>query len=785
MEYDTWSRCRGGESLEDLIVWRNESHCLAVPHVPGFSIPDRHCAAGGPTRTLLICPMFTSRLLVWSLAGVVAVVTAIAFAPCVWCGFVNWDDPSLIIENAHIHGWSWSNVWWMFVSFHMGPYQPISWLSLTLDYSMWGLNPIGFHLTNLTIHVATAVLFFLVCRKLFTSACVDSRWSTCSAAFTAMFYSAHPLRVESVAWVSERRDLLAGFFVLCSLWMYLRRTQNEAGSRTAPRWLLLSYVLYTASLLSKANTLGFPAVLTILDIYPLRRLGDSPRDWFKPAIRGVWREKVPYWLLATVIGITAIYGQRSAKAMIGFATYSILDRLAIAGFGSLFYVHKTVGPVALCAFYELPDHLDPWAPRFLWAGVGVIAITVFAISVRRVFPVILAGWLGYLILLAPVSGLAQTGPQLAADRYGYVPCMSLSIIAGAAVYYAGVWLRRIPVAVIAAAVLGLFGILTWKQTTSWENSETLWRQVVRVEPESTGGLALLGSLLGDQGQAEAGLVMVEKAIQLRPTNPDAHSALGRLLLRRGETDSAVAEFLEAVRLRPHSAEFCSTLGGVYSQVGDWQNAAQWFDRSLSNRPDYVPALIGLGRCFEELGALPRAIAVYERATRLEPNDLSARLSLGYALGQAGRSAAAVREYRAAWQLAPHSPDTCYNLAALYIELKEWQSADQWLMRCLQLDPNHDGAAKDVGLVAIRLGRFDRAVEYLERAAVRHPSDVELLDTLAAVYARLGRFDRAVATGMAAVQSARDANNPELAERLERSVERYRNGAVGPPHDPSN
>ncbi len=458
----------------------------------------------------------------WTLPLLIAIVTFVVFFPALQNGFVSWDDDRNFLENPSYRGLGWSQLRWMFTTFHGGHYQPLSWMTLGLDYLLWGMEPWGYHLTNLLFHAANAVLFFFVSLRLLSLAFFKTAVSGnlalhAAAGLAALIFSIHPLRVESVAWVTARRDLLSAFFLLLTLLCYLRASQVAESVFTRRRWMTAAVLVYASSLLSKAIGMTLPVVLLALDVYPLRRLGGGPgrfdrtahlERWFGPGVRRIWFEKVSFFLLAAISGIVALFIQEEAGALKPLERYGPTARIAQAFFGFAFYLWKTIFPFGLSPLYELPARFNPWDWPFVLSGLVVVAVSLALFVVRERWPAALAIWVCYLALLAPVSGIAQTGAQVAADRYSYLSCLGWAILAGAGLLYCWqAWIGgrvalRTLVAVtgLATAITIGLGILTWKQTLVWRDSERLWRHVLTIDSKSSIGHNSLGVVLVGRGE---------------------------------------------------------------------------------------------------------------------------------------------------------------------------------------------------------------------------------------------------------------------------------------------
>src|SRR5256886_249736 len=366
----------------------------------------------------------------WLVPVLIALVTVAAFLPALQNQFVSWDDDENFLDNPHYRGLGWTSLRWMWTT-HLGHYIPLTWMTLGLDYLLWGMNPFGYHLTSLLLHAANAVAFFFVVRRILKRALPSpserGHALAVSAGFAALVFAIHPLRVESVAWVTERRDVLSGLFYLSAILVYLRACERGARGRG---WYWLSVAVFGCALLSKSMVVNLPVVLLILDVYPLRRLGGFVGWWSEPA-RRIYIEKIPFVLLAAAASAIAVMAQSSVHAAASLAQLSVPGRLAVAAYGLGFYPRKMVVPVNLSPLYELPRTVDPMAPPFILSYALVLAIMAIVLALRRRVPGLPAAWVAYVVVLLPVLGIVQSGPQIAADRYTYLAGLGGAIFAGA------------------------------------------------------------------------------------------------------------------------------------------------------------------------------------------------------------------------------------------------------------------------------------------------------------------------------------------------------------------
>jgi len=348
---------------------------------------------------------FRSRLLPPAL---IAIVVALAFLPSTANGFTNWDDYLNFRDNPSYRGLGWAQLKWMWSTPFSGHYHPLTWMTLGLDYALWGMAPLGYHLTNVLLHAANSVLLYFV-----IAAILRQRAPAWPAVAGALLHALHPLRVESVAWVTERRDVLCGFFALLTVLAYLKRVEEDRAGRPSGKWLALACAAFAASLLSKALSIMLPIVLLILDAYPLQRL--KPATWQR-----VLLEKIPFFALSCADAVAMTWAMRQIDAVRAITTYNLPERVAQAVYGLCFYIVKSLWPLGLIPLYRVDVPLNPWQAKYLVPLVAVIATTAALVYYRRRWPAGLVAWASYVVLLIPVLGVAVTGGQVAADRYTYL-----------------------------------------------------------------------------------------------------------------------------------------------------------------------------------------------------------------------------------------------------------------------------------------------------------------------------------------------------------------------------
>jgi hypothetical protein len=540
----------------------------------------------------------TPRLPVPFACAIVVLLAAAPFLSVVNNGFVSFDDPSYIVENAHVNiGLAWDNVVWAFTRSHMGMWHPVTWISHMVDCDLFGLDPGGHHLMGVAIHAMNAVLLLLVLRAM-----TGSLWRS---ALVAALFAVHPLRVESVAWASERKDLLSGTFWMLTLLLYAAYAR-----RPSARVFSLVVISFALGLMAKPILVTLPFVMLLLDVWPLRRLNAAGSDPTTTghetfSLRELLAEKLPLLVLVAASCLVAILSQAADRAITSEHVMPMAVRLANIPISYASYILQSVWPVDLAFFYPSPTHVDG---MLIGKAVGSLillaGVTTWVLlpRVRATRPHLAVGWLWYLGTLVPVIGIIQVGEQAMADRYTYLPTIGIAL---ALAWELGrlVQSSRAQASVVAAACLfGLAGLGagTHRQVDRWRDGFTLYAH----------------------------------ALEVTSGNYIAHSLLGAEYLEREEYDAATEQFLEALRIEPRMHQVHYNLGIVHIMRHEWAKAAARFRETLKHNPDNSEAHNNLGILLEQEGRLDEAIAHYRKAVESMPENLDAQSNL--------RDASAVR-----------------------------------------------------------------------------------------------------------------------------------------------
>ena len=640
--------------------------------------------------------------------------------------FVNLDDLSYVTYNQHVQaGLTPQGIIWAFTTTHASNWHPLTWLSHMLDCQFYGLNPKGHHLTNLLFHLANTVLLFLLLRRM-----TGAYWRS---AFVATLFALHPLHVESVAWVAERKDVLSTFFWMLTLWAYIRYVKYPGFNR-----YLLVIFTFALGLMAKPMLVTLPFVLILLDYWPLARLQIGTSDqldktsnrashngryqmWLN--FRPIW-EKAPLLALSGISSIVTYFAQHSGgpPGPPGpLVVFPLEVRIGNTLVSYVTYIRKTFWPQNLAVFYPHPGNTLPvW--HAVGAGLLLLCISILVIRKVRTHPYLAVGWLWFLGTLVPVIGLVQVGRQAMADRYTYVPLIGLFImIAWGIPNIMAKWQhRRAVLALVTGTMLVALVLCTRKQLSYWRNSILLWEQAVEVTQGNYLAHNSLGVALEEQGKLEEAMAHYFKALQAAPEYPMAHYNLGESFFNQGELEKAIVHYSAALRNGPYYAEAHEGLGVALYQQGKLSEAIAHFSQALRINPDYAPTHNSMGASLVRQGKLNEAISHFAKALMITPDSVATHNNMGHALVRIGKLDEAISHFYQALELEPDYLEAHNNLGGLFLSQRRFDKAIYHYRRVLKLKPDMTEAHNNLGVALAYQGRSDEAILHLQQALKLKP-----------------------------------------------------------------
>jgi tetratricopeptide (TPR) repeat protein len=520
--------------------------------------------------------------------------TLVVFWQAVNYDFTNFDDDRYITANQHVKaGLTREGILWAFTvnPDHASFWMPLTWLSFMLDFELYGLNPGGYHLTNLLLHIINTLFLFLIFKRM-----TGEVWKS---AFVAALFALHPLHVESVAWITERKDVLSTLFWMLTLLAYI----NYAAHPCLRNYILIP-VAFSFGLMTKPMVVTLPFLLLLLDYWPLERFqpglwlsgNHSPRSESssvpepRTPPRRLLLEKMPLFVLAAIVSVVTFFAQQSSGAAKSMAQYPLTDRIANGVVSYARYIGKMIWPENLAVFYPHPGNSLPvW--QITAAALFLISVSVVVMRSGRRYPYLVVGWLWYLGTLVPVIGLVQSGDQGMADRFTYVPLIGLFIMfTWGASELVKTWRHRgMILAVTASTVLLTFAICSTLQVRHWENNITLFTHALKVTKDNFLAHNNLGAAMAVESRLDEAIGQFEEALRISPNYVSAHYNLGLALAKKGRLDEAIAHYSEALRLKPEYPEALNSLGVALARQGRIEEAIVRFAAALQINPDYAPA----------------------------------------------------------------------------------------------------------------------------------------------------------------------------------------------------
>jgi len=614
------------------------------------------------------------------------------FSPALRNDFVNYDDPDYVTANPRVQqGLTLENISWAFQTNHAANWHPVTWLSHMLDCTLYGQTPAGHHFTSIFFHALTASLLFVLFWKM--------TGATGRSFVLAAIFGLHPLRVESVAWICERKDVLAAFFGVLTLWFYVlwnltalsRQVPKARAKRIRAIYYGAALICFALGLMSKSMLVTLPFVMLLLDYWPFARSQKSEARSQWSVISGLVIEKLPFFALAAASAAITMVVQARVGAVKTITVYPIAGRVGNAFVSYARYLEKFFVPINLAAFYPHPVY---WPLiSIVAAACLLVALTIAAVCFRRTHPWLFVGWFWFLGTAVPVIGLVQVGAQSMADRYTYIPSVGVTIILVWGLCDLTKELSWQKPVLASTSVLALIGcaILTQRQIGVWHDSETLFRHAIAVTKKNTIAHMNLGIALLDRHQSSEGLRELKTAVDLAPHYDEAHLTLGTAFEKTGDYESAIDELDEAIRLNPKGSKPYFEAGVVFEKMGHAPQAADLFRKAIEREPGFAAAHGNLGVALEQTGQIDLAIAEYSEALRLDPNYFYGYQNLGALYFKIDRTEEARIQFERAVKLKPESAIAHNNLAGALFLLGRVEQAISEYQQALKLNPNYPEA----------------------------------------------------------------------------------------------
>lgn len=673
--------------------------------------------------------MKRTRNLIYYVASAVALTTFLIYLPTLQNEFVEWDDPSYIIKNPNIRSLNFTFFKWAFFGFHVSNWHPLAWVSHAIDYWAWGLNPLGHHLSSIVIHAINTFVVVLLVFKLLDllpkplhrnneAKSLSDREIFITAVTTGLLFGLHPIHVESVAWISERKDLLCALFFLLSILKYTQYAKSVSNESVREKKIrkvinkhyLLTFIFFSLSLLSKPMAITLPIILLLLDWYPLDRIRFQ-------SYKALLVEKVPFFTLSLVSAILTILAQRSGGSIATIEEFPLSVRVIVGGQALIVYLWKMVCPLNLIPFYPYPQNASLFSLKYFIVIILVFVISSVCLIYYRKRKLWITIWAYYVVTLIPVLGIIQVGSQSMADRYTYLPSFSIFLAIGIGMARVTTKLlkrRALSFAiVVGAAFLTLslsMSYLTIKQICIWKNSYSLWNYVIKKEPDKV---------------------------------PQAYFSLGTVFLEKEELDSAIGYYSKSLELNPKYVEAYENRGYIFEKMGRFYEAASDYSKSIDLRPSRYQAYYNRAGVFTEMGAIENALADYDKVIHLDPTNYDAYNNRGIVLYSIGQLDKALSAYNQAITLDPERYEAFYNRGALYENIGQLENALADYDRTVSLNSSYDALILKEGILCNKAGLYDKALEYFNEFIEKISNNAEAYHERGMTFVFLGQNESAV------------------------------------------
>ncbi|MGO9614109.1 MAG: tetratricopeptide repeat protein [Dissulfurispiraceae bacterium] len=662
----------------------------------------------------------------WMVAFLVALITGLLYLPTLKNGFVNWDDERYVFENDHIRSLDFTFLKWSFTSFYASNWHPLTWMSHAFDYALWGLNPTGHHLSSVVLHCINT---FLVCVVIINLMRADKSAepslpaaggklltrSLIVGGLTGLLFGIHPIHVESVAWVAERKDVLSACFELLSVICYIGYVGRQRDGKPLI-YYFASLCCFVLALMSKPMAITLPIILVIMDVYPFRRL-DCDRG--SKGRKKVILEKIPFFIFSLLGAILTLMAQQAGGAMRSLEVLPLLVRIGIAVRGVCFYLLKIIFPTELYPLYLITRKMFSFSIEYAISILLVIAITACSFwAWRKGKKIFLAVWVFYMVTLLPVLGIVQVGLQAAADRYAYLPSIGVFLLIGVGIAQA--WenntlnkythfLNRKFVVAIALLMIALLSALTIKQIRVWHDPVTLWTYEVK-------------------GYPNAAFSYINRA--------DAYA-------RRGDYGEALKDFDNAIKVDSQYPLIYVARADVYVKLGDRPRAFDDLNRVIAMKPNVLLAYLNRAYLYVSSGDYQRALGDLDRAVKLKPDYDKAYNNRGIVYKEMGNYALALREFTKSIELNPYSLEAYNNRAGVYSLLKDYNNALKDLDTAVALKPEDVGAYISRCSVEKMLSHYQNAINDCSKAIAMDPKNAMAFKYRAVSYDAIGKYSEAV------------------------------------------
>ena len=640
--------------------------------------------------------------------------------------FINYDDPLYVTKNHHIKsGLTLKTIVWSFTAEVAANWHPITLLSHMLDVQLFGMNPGSHHLTNLFFHMANTLLLFLVLRRM-----TGALWQS---AFVAALFAVHPLHVESVAWVAERKEVLSTFFWILTMWGYVRYVEHPGVKR-----YVLVVAFFMLGLMAKPMLVTLPFVLLLLDYWPLKRFQFGQSGGGRLVL-----EKMPLFTLSAATSVVSYLAQQSGGAIESLSVHTVGARTANALVSYATYIIKIPWPCSLALPYPYPQNL-PW-----WQVVGACLllafITFIALKAIRQRPYIAVGWSWYMGTLMPVIGLVQIGSQAMADRYTYIPLIGIFVIFswGVPELLARWRYKRAVVAMISSVIILAMMTLAWIQARYWANSISLFEHALDATVNNVIAHNQLGTALENQNKITEAIRHYSEVLRIYPDNDKTYNNLGNALIKQGKITEAIRHYSEALRINPENDKAHNNLGFALGEHGKIAEAIRHYSEALRINPEFDSAHNNMGLALENQGKITEAIRHFSEALQINPENYKAHNNLGITLLNQGKITEAIRHFFEALQIEPGIAETHNNLGTALANQGKIADAIRHYSEALRINPEFDHAHNNLGLALTNQGKIADAIRHYSEALRINPDFYRAHNNLGNALKKQGRIDEAI------------------------------------------